>query len=105
MKPGFDVQIPDWALSELKAPQQAISRPAGSTRKRQGLVGDVAQDVDLTRRAPLVTVQQAAVLLNVSPRTIRRLIAWGELAAVRIGGSVRIRPAELERLALDSADN
>jgi excisionase family DNA binding protein len=49
---------------------------------------------------PLLTAPQVAELLNISPRTVRRLIARGELAVVRIGRSVRIRAAALELLML-----
>jgi excisionase family DNA binding protein len=44
----------------------------------------------------LVTIQEAAVLLRVSPVTIRRHVAAGRLPAVRVGRQIRI-----ERDALD----
>ena len=40
---------------------------------------------------PLLSIQDVAILLNVSTKTVRRLIDRGTLAAVRIGRSVRIR--------------
>jgi excisionase family DNA binding protein len=42
----------------------------------------------------LLTIREAAEWLNVSPITVRRLIAAGELEAVRIGTAavVRIEP-------------
>jgi excisionase family DNA binding protein len=40
----------------------------------------------------LLTAQEVADQLNVSLRTIRRLIAQKKLAIVRIGKAVRIRP-------------
>ena len=43
--------------------------------------------------APAITIQEAANLLRVSPRTVRRLISRGEIQAVRIGRSVRLTPA------------
>lgn len=49
---------------------------------------------------PLLSVNEAALELGVSPVTIRRRIASGELAAVRIGtrGAVRIPSAALALL-------
>jgi excisionase family DNA binding protein len=46
----------------------------------------------------LLTVADAARILNVSERTVRRLIASGSLCAVWIGRSVRLRPRDIERL-------
>ena len=48
--------------------------------------------------APLLTVDDAAHLLAVSVKTIRRLIGRGELPSVRIGRAVRIRPEGLQAL-------
>jgi excisionase family DNA binding protein len=48
--------------------------------------------------APLMTVDDAAELLRVSSKTIRRLIERGELEAVRIGRSVRLRSADVFRI-------
>jgi excisionase family DNA binding protein len=45
-----------------------------------------------------MTVNDAAALLCVSTKTIRRLIKRKELQAVRIGRSVRLRPADLLRI-------
>jgi excisionase family DNA binding protein len=50
------------------------------------------------RLEPLLTVAQAATILNVSERTIRRLIASRAIDDVRIGRSVRIRRRVIERL-------
>ena len=41
----------------------------------------------------LLTVAQAAQLLGVSQRTVRRQIASGEIPVVRVGRAVRIDPA------------
>jgi excisionase family DNA binding protein len=45
-----------------------------------------------------LTVQEAALRLKVSPITIRRYIAQGRLAAVKVGRGVRIRKEALESL-------
>lgn len=44
----------------------------------------------------LLTVQETAHLLRVSPITVRRYIAAGRLAAVRVGRGVRVRREALE---------
>lgn len=44
------------------------------------------------------TVKQAAECLQVSIKTVRRLIKAGEINAVRIGRCVRISQSELDRL-------
>jgi excisionase family DNA binding protein len=45
-----------------------------------------------------LTVQEAADQLRVAPITVRRYIAQGRLAAVRIGRGVRVEKEALERL-------
>jgi excisionase family DNA binding protein len=49
---------------------------------------------------PLLTVADAARLLGVSTKQVRRLIARGELPALRLGGpgsAIRIDPDELRQ--------
>ena len=43
----------------------------------------------------LITVAEVALFLQVSVRTVRRLIAAGELKVIRVGRVVRISPASL----------
>jgi len=48
----------------------------------------------------MLTVQDAAQRLNVSPKTIYALVASGKLPCQRIGngrGTIRLRPADLDR--------
>ena len=100
-EPLFDDRIPAWARSETKAADRAIVRWARCTAPRPGLPREAAQGkIARGDIVPLLTAPQVAELLNISPRTVRRLIARGELAVVRIGRSVRIRAAVLERLML-----
>ncbi len=44
---------------------------------------------------PLLTVKQAAALLQVSEKTIRRRMAEGELVAHRIGAQWRLAPRDI----------
>ncbi|NMH98896.1 helix-turn-helix domain-containing protein [Pseudonocardia acidicola] len=46
----------------------------------------------------VVTISDTAEALKLCRRTVTRLIEKGEIASVRIGGSVRIPVSELERL-------
>ena len=56
----------------------------------------------MTRRTPdgrpltkLRTIEESAELLNVSPRTVRRLIASGALQVHRFGRLVRVADADI----------
>ena len=48
--------------------------------------------------ASFLTVKEVGAQLRVSDRTIRRLIARGQLEVARLGRSVRIAPSSLERM-------
>jgi excisionase family DNA binding protein len=50
----------------------------------------------------LLTVDETAVLLQLSKRHVRRLIATGRLASVRFGRAVRLRPEAITALIDDS---
>jgi excisionase family DNA binding protein len=107
--------LPAWATAAT-APSR---RPSGQARS--GVVVDPERGIErlneaaaaVTGRAfdkrpgaaalgrrldPLLTVAQAATILNVSTRTVRRLIASGAIRVVRIGHSVRVEPGEIEKL-------
>lgn len=62
----------------------------------------VRQLLDYTRRAPLLTLQEAAKLLSTSSANVRRLIERGMLPGVNVGASGRrraawrVRPEDLE---------
>ena len=46
---------------------------------------------------PLMTVKDVAAEMKASEKTIRRRIAVGELAAIRDGRMIRIRPKDYRR--------
>jgi excisionase family DNA binding protein len=50
----------------------------------------------VTQLRPLLSLKEAAERLNVSERTIRRLIANRELRAARVGNQLRIDADQLE---------
>jgi excisionase family DNA binding protein len=65
-------------------------------------VAACCHDVDTSGQLapePLLTVTEAATVLAVSPRTVRRMIARGNLPGRRIGRSVRVARADLERFS------
>ena len=51
----------------------------------------------------LLTTQQAAEYFQVCERTVARMAARGELAAVRIGRCLRFRREDLDRFAAERA--
>jgi excisionase family DNA binding protein len=98
-KSTFDSHIPNWARAGQIASHPANARTAETTS--EGVIGSGRAagrgKVPFTL-TQLLTIQQTAALLNVSSKTIHRLIGRGELAAVRVGRSIRLRSADLERL-------
>jgi len=80
-------RIPDWAASELRA--------EGGTPLAQAA----------SSQAPLLNVKGAAAHLNVSEKTIRRMIKSGTLDAVRINRMVRIPRSDLERFLAAASTN
>jgi excisionase family DNA binding protein len=49
-------------------------------------------------REPLLTAKEVAERLNLSERTVRRMIKDGSLPALHFGRAIRIRPETLEEL-------
>lgn len=45
----------------------------------------------------LLTLEEVAGVLNVSPKTLRRRIDAGQLPVIRDGRIVRVHPADLQR--------
>ena len=81
--------IPAWALQQYSEPrprEEVASPLAGQHRTSSPLL------------RPLMTVGEAATILHVSARTIRRMIGRGEIAAVRMGRSVRIPLEDIEHI-------
>jgi len=91
-------------------PSQSI--PAWINRRAEelkaGAAIGTASDQPLVERttpssaSPLLTICEAAAYLRVSARTVRRLVAKGDISADHIGRSVRIRWADLEALVAAS---
>jgi len=102
-----------WArTSGLAAPDELdeIER-ALATRARRGQDGTPLEDLWSVRHAQtmtprLLTYAATATVLGVGERTVKRLVAAGDLTPVRIGGSSRVRVEQLDdyiaRLAAES---
>ena len=56
------------------------------------------KELEMTSHKPirLLTPEEAADFLSVSPRTIKRLVSEGNLPAIRIRNSMRFRLQDLE---------
>lgn len=76
----LDNRVPDWALKETARPP--IRSGTGKVTSGQSV---------------LLRIPEAAANLNISEKTVRRLITAGTLQVVRIGRLIRIQPAEVER--------
>jgi excisionase family DNA binding protein len=50
----------------------------------------------------LLTLEEAAEVLKVSPQTVRTWVAVGKIRAVKLGKLVRVRPADLEAFIHDA---
>lgn len=64
---------------------------------RTPLLPDRTPQLDY-RLAPLLRVDDVAAILQIDPRTVRRLAAKGQLTPVRIGGSVRFTADDVQAL-------
>lgn len=62
-------------------------------------------DSDLSKPAALLTREDVAQILSCSTRTVDRLVASGDLPAIRIGKLVRFKPGTIQRLVSDPDGN
>jgi excisionase family DNA binding protein len=95
-------KIPAWAVQPRWGDQsndqpRRYARPCSGSAVRT----DDSRPVALTA---LMTVAEAAAVLRVSTKTIRRLIARGALGRVKIGRALRLRSVDLDRYILDRLD-
>jgi len=52
---------------------------------------------------PLLTIREIAKFLNVSIRTVQRMVKRGDLDAIRVGGQIRVRRSALDMLLREGA--
>lgn len=87
--------VPAWAQERQIAPLRALK----SSRCYD------PSAISASPKLPLLRVDEAAALLRVSTKTIRRLVGREDLRAVRIGRSVRIHSSEIDRLIAAGCPN
>ena len=90
-------ELPSWVRQhESRASQK--SKPEFVVRQRQKSIGANPSVAPLSQSEKLLTVAEAAWLLNLSEKTVRRLIEAKNLAVIRIGRSIRIHPQVIEKI-------
>lgn len=112
-------EIPPWAAAEVSPVDgsgkgaRRQSDQSDSHGAERGLRGAKESDQPPRRKGqvvaaghasplePLLTAGETAAILNVSERTVRRLIASKAIPFVLIGRSVRLRPRDVRRLIAD----
>jgi excisionase family DNA binding protein len=72
----------------MRGEQRKILESERPTEERDALNGPHAL-------VPLLTLEEVAQHLRLSPRTIRRLVATGKLPCARLAGRLRFIPADV----------
>ena len=81
------------APPEVSPPLFTLTTVAYSPHRRRGVI-PLSQS---HARASFMTVAEVAELMRVSSMTVYRLIKAGDLAAVRVGKSFRVREDDVDR--------
>jgi excisionase family DNA binding protein len=63
------------------------------------------RDEIVARKQEMASLKEAGEYLHVNPKTIRRLIARGQIAGYRIGKSIRVKVADLEQLRVPVSES
>ena len=85
------MNVPAWAQERYGEPLRSVST----------LWATVSPPDSVSPIPPLLRVSEAASFLQVSSKTVRRLLTRGDLKAVRIGRLLRIHSSEIDRLIAD----
>ena len=88
---------PEWARIAEPGRRRGCRRPI---RENRPLGGDAKGGDEASLAAStfaLLTVAAVADLLNVSTKTVRRMIMRGDLTAIRVGRAIRVHPDAVER--------
>ena len=65
--------------------------------------GDVENEAQKATRLQLLTKKEVAGMLACSVRMVERLVASGQLTAVKIRGAVRFRLGDVEQIEMNGA--
>jgi len=92
-----EAALPSWVR---KHEPLASKKPKPELRSRQK---KKVEEADCALASPfqsakLLSVAEAAWLLSLSEKTIRRMISAGSLAVIRLGRSIRIDPEVIEKI-------
>ena len=90
--PSLNAVVPAWAQEFQVAPLRPVRTPHATASPSES--GSPTE--------AFLRVEEAAAMLKLSSKTIRRLIARGDLRAVHIGRLVRIPSFEIDRLIAGS---
>ena len=92
-----EVGLPSWVRKHEPRASKKPNPEFGARQKKKGEEAD-RWLAPPAQSAKLLTVAEAAWLLNLSQKTIRRMISCGQLPVVRIGRSIRIDPEVIENI-------
>ena len=92
-----EAALPPW-VSKHEPLVSKNPKPEFAARQRHKSIGTNPSVAPLSQSAKLLTVSEAAWLLNLSEKTIRRMIEAGNLAVIRLGRSVRSHPEVIEKI-------
>lgn len=89
--------LPSWVRKHEACPSKK-AKPGFAARQKLKVTGTNRALVPASPSSKLLTVAEVAWLLNLSQKTVRRMIMCGNLAVIRIGRSIRIHPQVIEKI-------
>ena len=92
-----EAALPSWVRKYEPRASKKAKPEIGSRQKNKGEETSCGL-VSPFQSAKLLTVAEAAWLLNLSQKTVRRMIVSGNLAVIQIGRSIRINPEVIEKI-------
>lgn len=92
-----DAALPSWVRKHEPRASKKAKPEIGSHQQNKGEETSCGFE-SLSQPAKLLTVAEAAWLLSLSEKTIRRMISTGSLAVIRLGRSIRIDPEVIEKI-------
>lgn len=109
----MDVDVLQLSLLELdESPKDEPRDMPKKQRRQKTTAGDTSPEPTPSRAATetvldadtLLTTEEVATLLRVHPRTVQRLVARGQLAAIHLGSAVRYDRRDLGSLITDQKE-
>jgi excisionase family DNA binding protein len=93
--PGLLFEPASGGVAAMKTRSSRIRLPQAAPESSVEAEPPEAEVPAAIRLAPMMSIEEAATLLDVSETTIRRLINSGQLPAYRIGGQFRISEEDI----------